>query len=221
MAKLIEVGAPTSVLYRCGRASGPLELPSETVLQKPARDRFDDPSRRRRTLYAAETPKGAFLEVLAYYRPDVSVLNDIDEKVEGDDPLPAGGRIPSSVMRDRRIASFRVHPEPAQRFLDLRELATRQYLRRAMAAKLVELKLTDLDASDVLGRNRELTQAIAGWAIDQGYHGIVYFSRYDPRLTNWALFEPLQIRPATNEAISPSNPDFVAAAEQLDLRLFS
>ena len=70
-----------------------------------------------------------------------------------------------------------------------------------LAATLLSLGLSDLDLSRVLGPQRALTQAIARWAYERGYAGLVYNSRLDQRLALWAIFEG-----AIFEAVGLSEP---------------
>ena len=53
---------------------------------------------------------------------------------------------------------------------------------------MLDLGLTDLDLSGVLGPQRRLTQALARWAYEHGYAGIAYPSRFDDALSLWAIF---------------------------------
>lgn len=215
---LIEVGSPQRVLYRLGHAPDPLELPPKKALRRAGQGRFDDPYRKFRVLYAAETQLSCFLEVLAYYRPKVRLAAKF-EAMRDDAPVRLQGVVPPAVLIERRIGTFNLRRRPAQRFLDLRQLATREYLRAALAPAARRLRLDDFDASDALGRNRTMTQAVARWAHENGFNGVVYLSRYEPKLTNWALFEPLKIQDVDVSVVKPDNPELRQALELFGLSL--
>lgn len=214
----IEVGPPASLLFRFGKVGGPLALPSDEVLLKSALHRFDDPGRRFRVLYTAESPKGCLLEHIAGFRPGLAELAEL-AAMPGDDPMPASGKVAFAMLSDRRMASFSIATPPRQRFLDLRELETREHLRRAMFRTLSAMQLEDFDTSDAMGRNRELTQAIAAWAFDHEFNGVVYPSRLDPRSSNWALFEPLSIIPVDERALTHDDSDLLGVARSFGLTI--
>jgi hypothetical protein len=68
-------------------------------------------------------------------------------------------------------------------------------LRHGLAQPLLDRGLGDLDLGGVVGPKRQLTQAIARWAYDHGYAGLVYSSRFDAALTSWAIFEGAAFEP--------------------------
>jgi hypothetical protein len=107
-----------------------------------------------------------------------------------------------------------------QRWLDLRSFETRETLRRELAQTLLDLGLEDLDLSGVIGTFRQLTQAIARWASDTGYAGLVYSSRFDVALTCWAIFEGSAFDPVgIPEPILPDDPDLVSSAQSFGLTI--
>lgn len=215
---LVEVPQPTEALFRFGKASGPLALPSKEVLDLPALHRFDDPGRRFRVLYAAESPEACLLEYLAGFRPSLDTLAEL-AAMPGDDPMPAHGQVAFSVLADRRMASFHVESKHKLRFLDLRALETREHLRREFVETLKQLKLQDFDMSDAIGRVRALSQAIGGWAYDREFNGIVYPGRLESTAINWALFEPLSIRAVDERELAPADSDLNAILTRFGLTL--
>ena len=182
------VPSPVHTLYRIGYAPNPLAWPPHSV---GGRSRFDDPRRRFSVLYVSEQRRACFVEALAALRPELPVLST----------FPAGTaslHVPRKVVpvgwRDvRSIGRLRLAPD--QRWLDLRVVETREALRMVFAASVLAIGLGDLDGATVRGPQRQLTQAIAGWAYDQGYHGLVYTSRFDDRWTCWAVFEGATVLP--------------------------
>ena len=102
---------------------------------------------------------------------------------------------------------------PGQSWLDLRAFDTREALRRQFAGELLALGIADLDLSGALTSERALTQGIAGWAYDTGYHGVAYSSRFDVAFNCWAVFDNAMIEPILPfRRIRHDNPDLRAAA---------
>jgi hypothetical protein len=176
--------------------------------------RFDDPEREFRVLYAGQR-RACFLETLAPFRPSLDALAAV-EHVGGSQEPPPRATVPTDWYQKRAIARLRLGP--GQQWLDLRAIETREALRVALAATLLDLGLTDLDLSGVLGPQRLLTQAIARWAYENGYSGIVYSSRFDAAQSLWAIFEGAVFEPVgVPEPIVPGDPDLLAAAKLFGL----
>ncbi len=206
---------PRTLLYRLGRWPDPLALPPP---QFTGAGRFDDPARRFRVLYVAKQRRACFAEILAAFRPDLEVIaarRDETGKLELDEQ-PA---IPAGWLQGRAIQQLRLGSR--QRWLDLRALEIREQLREVFASLLVELGIPDLDLSavtrsDLVGR--KLTQQIAAWAYDNGYHGITYPSRLAGQGNCRALFEGSRWTAAGNpELVAPDDPDLLAVARVFDL----
>jgi len=208
---------PLGPLYRIGRGPDPLAWPPFAFS---GTGRYDDPDNRFTVLYAAEQRRDAFVETLAPFRPAVNDIA-IATSLTGADPtdqMPVAGIIPDTYF-DRRIAYFRVAPR--QRWLDLRTPETHQVLRSELAATLVRLGYGQRFVwGDVLGHDHRLTQAIAAYAFDRGYHGTVYTSCHDATLDCWALFNRAVIeRIDAPSPIDKHDPDLVAVARLFDLTI--
>lgn len=168
-------------------------------------------------LYAASRRRGAFVESLAPCRPALALPARLRDVAGTDEPVPAA-RVPADWYRRRAVGRLRL--APGQRWPDLRSPATREALRGELAAELLRLGMADLDLSGVAGPSRALTQAIAGWAHEQEYAGLVYASRLDQRLICWAVFEGAHFEPVgLPEPITPEDPDLRAAARLFGLAL--
>jgi hypothetical protein len=75
------------------------------------------------------------------------------------------------------------------------------------------LGVAGVDLGQLLGPLRPLTQAIARWAYEHGYSGLVYASRIDARLACWAVFEGARFEQVgLPEPITPNDPDLRAVA---------
>jgi RES domain-containing protein len=189
--------APPPTLFRVGVRPRAGQFPAKKWLRKPARARFDDPDREFRVLYAAEAVETCWLEVLADFRLAPEMLVEF-ARLHPRSALCQ--RLPTKFVEVREVCSLRIKARAS--FLDLRSRQTRHSVRAVLSQKLVALGLKDFDASDSLSRNRELTQAIARRAYEEGYAGIAYPSRHDPAQGCWAVFE----RPGTTIVVENQVP---------------
>ncbi len=205
---------PVAPLYRIGWSPNPLAWPPRAYIGS---ERFDDPRRRFRTLYAAEQRRACFVETLAQYRADLQQLA-AEAVVASGERREEPPRVPIAWCDERRVGRFRL--QPGQPWLDLRAFETREALRRQVARKLLDLGLADLDVSVALATNRALSQAIARWAYEHGYHGIAYTSRFDVAFNCWAVFDNATIEPILPfERIDRDDPDLHATAALFGLTL--
>jgi hypothetical protein len=204
---------PRGVLYRIGRLPDPLAWAPHEVA---GGGRFDDPQSEFRVLYAGQR-RACFLETLAPFRPSVEALAALQQVTGSQEPIPRG-MVPADWYQKRAVARLRLRP--GQRWLDLRATETSEALRSELAATLLDLGLADLDLSEVLGPWRSLTQAIARWAYEHDYAGIVYPSRFKDALSLWAIFEGAAFDPVgVPEPIVPDDPDLVATARLFGLAI--
>jgi hypothetical protein len=217
---LREADPPAGPLYHIGRLPNPLAW---TEWEYVGGGRFDDPRQLRqfRVLYAAEQRLAAFVETLQKWRPSIEALAALNSihPVSGLDDVPenAIGVIPADWGLTRGIATF--HLLPGQHWLDLREHETRETLRGMLAPTLQALRYDDFDLSDVLGRDRRLTQTIAWLAHEQGFHGITYTSRFSHHFTCWAIFEGADFTSRAHESIAADDADFLDAVRRFNLRV--
>jgi hypothetical protein len=204
---------PRGAVHRIGRLPDPLAWPPWELVGD---GRFDDPRREFRVLYAGQR-RACFLETLAGFRLSVEALAAL-RQVTGSQERSPRGVAPTDWYQKRAVARLRLGPR--QRWLDLRAADTREALRSELADTLLDLGLADLDLSGVLGPQRRLSQAIARWAYERGYAGIVYPSRFDDALSLWAIFEGAAFEPVgLPEPIVPDDPDLVATARLFGLAI--
>ena len=207
-----EAATPAGVLYRIGRYPDPLDWPEWEYIGE---ERFDDPQRRYRVLYAAEQRRVCFLETLARFRPSLELLAKLAAVSGSDEPMPTSS-VPADWHTKRCIG--RLQLAPGQCWLDLRATSTHLALRREFAGVLVELGIADLDVSAIRGPHRALTRAISRWAYERGYHGLVYRSRFDDQSDCWAIFERSLFSPIhPAEPITRTDPDLRAVARLFNL----
>jgi hypothetical protein len=212
---------PRRHLYRIGRPPDPLAWPPQSVI---GHERFNDPLRKYRVLYAAAERAGCFAETLAAFRPSLASLAAERAVLNTDEPFRTA-QVPAAWWRNRLMASFRLAPG---RWLDLRTLITFQVLREEFAELASSVGLADVDLSaatgrvSILGQERRLTQEISRWAFEHDYHGIVYTSRLHHRFACWAVFESATIqRLGEPTPITPADRDFMRIARAFGLTVES
>jgi len=199
---------PRTLLHRLGRLPNPLDWPP---LDKTGANRFDDPERRFRVLYAARQRTGCFAETLALFRPSLELL------AETGDPADISGAVSAGFLRARGTVAFRLRPG---RWLDVRQVGTLEAIRASFGVRLREFGLADVDLGGLCGPTRAFTQAVAGWAYEAGYDGIVYASRLGTSFECWALFDAAHVEPVGPiTPLSLDDPDLQAVARVFALQL--
>jgi hypothetical protein len=191
-------------------------------------NRFDDPAREYRVLYATSQRAGAFVETLARYRTDPALVAEYEEMaIEPEDadryPTIGPGVVPADWCSARTIGTAR-HDGP---FADIAHSSSLAELRTALASRLVHYGLDDLDAGDVRRRvPRAFTQEISRYVFERGVTeegepllGIRYLSRLGDDIENWAIFEGTDPYDKVSEEIARDDPDLVEALRTLDLVL--
>jgi hypothetical protein len=183
--------APAQSLYRIGRSPHPARFPP---LEFQGKGRFDDPRREYRVLYAAEQRRGAFVETLASFRPDLDLIARA-HRLQPTDPdyaMPTMGTVPDEYF-DKQICRLRL--SPGQTWLDLRSPETHQWLRTSLASSLVALGIGVKFAwGELLGDRLEITQAVSRLSYESGHQGMVFPSSHDPALDCWVVFEGASFR---------------------------
>ena len=81
------------ILYRIGRSPDPLSAPPPEV-PKNSGNRFDDPRGEFWVMYAAERRCACFIETLARFRPDLTLLARIQSLLPADDDTSEIALIP-------------------------------------------------------------------------------------------------------------------------------
>lgn len=214
-------------VYRLGREPDPWEWPDWSYASPGGTfgNRFDDPEGQYRVLHASAERETTFRECLARFRPDPAIV--AAEIVENDDDensprTLAAGRVALTWLQNRRIGTARLIGE----FCDIGNSASIVHLRMALAARLSDYGLDDLDAGDIRLRvPRGFTQEISRYIFEQtdqgqpAYAGIRYGSRLGDELTNWAIFEPNEPVDCEQAEIEPDDPDLVQVLEDYGLVL--
>ena len=175
-------------------------------------------------LYASAQRVGAFVETLARFRPDLTVMAGLAE-IDGDDDGPSPGVVPAGWLAGRRVGEA----ELSGRFVDVGDARSLAMLRTAKAAAAIRHSLGEIDAATIRlsaprGFTQEISRLVYAWPADEGvFAGIRYQSRLGDQFVNWAIFEPPEdaspLVAGEDEPIDPDDPDFRAALELLGLRV--
>jgi hypothetical protein len=218
------------------RVSRDLEVFGEPAWEWTGDNRFDDPDHREgnpepglfRVVYCASSRVGAFGETIARFRKSIRLLSHLRE-IEDDEPLDwelTGGLLPEEWRLNRRIGASRL--DESLHFADLEDPHAATLLRREMSPLLTELGLDDFDFSDLMGRDRRITQNAAMCvyeATDEAnapvFDGIRYVSRLNPGWELWAVFADRMAHEPEDlyQRISRDDSDLRNAAEVLGIEV--
>ncbi len=217
-------------------SSPPIRFDSRTGRTPiPLTNRFDDPGpgiglpREQwfQTIYAATGPQGAFGELIANRRVRKHAASANKRPDPGDflDPqFPEHGTVTRDWRHDRRITQARVGQ--AVRFVDISHPRTLSFLLTNVVSELESIAgqhLDDFDLSDVMSRNRALTQHLARYFHDlpgEEIAGIRYLSRHSSEWECWALFADRvagKLEIGESRPIAADDPDLLAVARQFGL----
>jgi hypothetical protein len=197
---VLETKKPPEAIFRIARKPDPWQAPDWSRANPDGTfgNRFDDPEGYYRVLYAASQKLSCFLETLARYRSDLSLLAELHE-IEGEDDFFPLGVVPGEWRDGRLLGTAAVEGN----YADIFAAEWIALLRHRLAGECLRLGLSDLDASVLQSHAlRRLTQFASLEVRQRGYAGIYYRSRYGYDSENWALFEPFQIKRTTAQAIA-------------------
>jgi RES domain len=207
---------PSGVIYRLAKKPDPWLPPDWASAGSDGTfgNRFDDPDATYRVLYASSQRLGCFLETLARFRVDPTLLAELAE-IEGEDDYTPLREVPLEWLDLRTMGTATSDGE----FADICSSEWVSKLRRLLAAQLEKLGVEDLDAS-VLQQTapRILTQFVSRLVFYEDFAGIYYRSKYGHDIENWALFEPFQIANLGAESILATDPDLQRALQLHGLR---
>jgi hypothetical protein len=196
-------------LHRIGRWPDPWQPPDWAHAHSDGTfgNRFDDPQAYYRVIYTSSQRLGCFLETLARFRPDLTLLAEFAE-IEGDDDFTPLATVPASWLIARLIGTAQADGQ----YADIYAPEWIALLRRELASTVISLGLSELDAAILqAGRPRQLTQQASLAVFRRGLDGIFYRSRYGHSVENWAIFEPFVLRNQSAAAIVADDPDLHTA----------
>lgn len=206
----LETQRPPEVVFRLGRKPDPWQPPPWSLANSADGtfgNRFDDPEGYYRVLYASTQRLACFVETLARFRPDLSLLVELAQ-IDGEDDFTPLGTLPAEWLKQRVMGQA----ELSGRFADVYSVSWVSHLRRSLAAEALRLGFPDIDASTLeRAEPRRLTQVASREVYRHGYEGIYYRSRYGHSLENWAIFEPFPIKPGISAIVLTDDQDFQAA----------
>jgi RES domain-containing protein len=219
-------------LYRIGRRPNAWAWPDwlRASADGTFGNRWDDPDGAYRVLYAASSLRGAFVEVLARFRPDPHVAAEL-ARIDGrqGSALPPGHLDPAW-LEVRCIGEATVRGS----FAEIGHSASLARIQKELALRLAHYGIQDLDGSAIrVSAPRRLTQEISRFVFEQtargrrrAFDGISYLSRLGDELRNWALFEPIGKKGAASlvaevrlSRIGPRHPELRGALELLGIVL--
>jgi hypothetical protein len=169
-------------------------------------------------------------ERLAAFRPSIDLIatldqihadddgSELDPKFNYDTLASEIGMVDDDFFAKHAFVEFM--PADGQLWLDLRLPEVIEQLRRRLAPWLSDQGFVEFDFSDLVRRERQVTQYIASLAIDAGANGIIYLSRLHPGHPCWAIFEGTSLRQsAIVIPLTPHDLDFERVQEAYHLRL--
>ena len=205
----LEARRPVGPIFRLGRRPDAWQPPDWFLAHSDGTfgNRFDDPDGYYRVLYASSQRLACFVETLARFRPDLSLLAELSAIEGSDDFLPLG-TLPREWLAVRMMGSAKMDGA----FADIYAASWVSHLRKSLAADALRLGVKDIDLSTLENAQpRRLTQLASRQAYRLKFDGIFYHSRYGHSLENWAIFEPFPLENAISEALSEDDPDLMEA----------
>lgn len=188
-------------------------------------NRWDDPEGVYRVLYACTQLEGAYVEVLARFRPDPAVVAELAEIDDAGEDYQIGV-VPASWLETRVIGEATL----TGLYADVGDIRSLNYLRSVMAARLIHYNIPDLDAAAIRlsvprGFTQEISNHIYKLSAPDGtprFAGIEYESRLGDNYQNCAIFERPGQQPITDPTLRPvrhDDPSLHAALVALGLKL--
>ncbi len=207
----LEIRVPEEPIYRIGRWPNPWLPPDWAHAHSDGTfgNRFDDPQAYYRVIYSSTQRLSCFLETLARFRPDLTLVAELAE-IQGEDDFTPLATVPASWLANRVIGVAHA----GGHYADIYSAEWMAYLRRELAPLALSLGVEDIDTSTLqTGRPRQITQQASLLVFRQGCDGIFYRSRFSHSMENWAIFEPFPLRDATAGPIADWDPDLVEALQ--------
>ena len=214
---VLETKPAVSPIFRLGRKPNPWDPPDWSRANHDGTfgNRFDDPKGYYRVLYASSQKISCFLETLARYRPDLTLLAELNE-IGGENDFFPPGHVPGDWCEQRMMGTCNMEGS----YADIYAAGWVGYLRTKLSGECLRLGLQDLDVAVLQqGQPRQLTQAASREVYEKDLNGVFYRSRYGHGQDNWALFEPFRIVEFQLARIAKDDPDLLGACEILRIKL--
>ncbi len=145
--------------------------------------RFDDPQGRYRVTYAGNSLRGCLLELLAQFRPEPDLVQDM-AAIEDNDPHGSTTIAPGTVPRDLAEKRYMTTARLTGTFCEVTNSRTAAWLQHRFGRRIDTAVLRD-------AQERMLTQAISRVVYDDDLStsGLQYRSRWGDEETLWAVYE--------------------------------
>ena len=214
------VTSPDGPIYRIAYKPEPW-LPTDYDPECPPKNRFDDPEKRYKVLYASSSVFGCYVETLARFRrkfrasgddaPQILALEAELEQIDGTDDVPARAGIVPRAWFEPRILGV---ASSSGSFADVCHSSWLAVLR----VRLTSIPKDLLDDDDVTLATifracpRTVTQQVSRliWG-DRSYAGIRYVSKWGEEIVCWAVLEPFDIEQGSTRELSVKDRDFLVA----------
>lgn len=233
MSPTLDTAPTPDILFRVGRGPDVWEWRGweSAGLDGTFGHRWDDPQSNYRVLHTSCDRLGAYLEVLAWFRPDLRILAEY-ANIEDNDPTAAPTNSPgrlTRIWRDGRIFASGVSDRVQGPLVAVGRSASLATIRRALAGVALKHGLQDINA-EMIRRTapRRFTQEVSRFIYEQAlpddspYGGIFYLSRYGDDVENCAIFErdgePFPVTHLERIDISIDDRDFLEACRLLGIQ---
>jgi hypothetical protein len=180
-------------VWRVGFQPEPWAWPSwQHATQGRFPGRWDDADGNFRTIYAGTRLLSCLLEVLACFRADPHLADQLTDIIDDDDhvgtyPTIPAGTVPRSWMQPRTAASAHL----TGTYAAITNAESIAFLRPEFLHRAQQLGLDDLDAAVLKdARPRTLTQQVSSYIYETtDLDGVQFHSRHGDDHTLWAVFE--------------------------------
>lgn len=186
-------------------------------------NRFDDPRKKYRTLYAARLPITCLRELLADLRPNSKAIAEFEEifgTPGGIGPIPAG--VVSMKWRRAHVLVCATPRFQQGRLVAVEAPYQRERLSDMHKSLLQRCGIQNLTINALRARQRPVTRAISRSLYEEGYAGISFHSRLDGKPC-YAFFEGrATLHQAGNViAMTENHPDLIKVCGEYTLVLRS
>ena len=189
--------------------------------------RWDDPQRKFRSLYLADSDIGAMVEVLQDLMPHPATVQRARHLIlEQGEASPPVGAIDPEFFEDNYLCTLSA--EVDGHFVDVLHAEVLKVMNDQHGALLQHLGLPPITADTMNGYHTEITQAVARTVYDANYDGITCMSKFGMPHVNWTIFETgFETRDlrhsvelaAPAEQLSPAHPVVTKALEKFGVRI--
>jgi hypothetical protein len=213
----LESRRPAGTVYRLARRPNAWQPPEWSFAHADGTfgNRFDDPDGYYRVLYASSQRLACFVETLARFRPDLSLLAELEE-IDGNNDFSPLGVLPRQWIGERVMGDA----ELSGIYADIYAVSWVGHLRFSLASEALRLGVQDIDLS-ILERfePRRLTQLASREIYALNFAGVFYHSRYGHSFENWAIFEPFPLEHEKSLNIEGDDPYLLEALRLHGIRM--